>query len=155
MIALAENGDPKAQLMLGRLAWGQKGDFDKAVQYFKEASVKGYTISLGELGGIYSAMSRKFEGEGDTGKSRSYMKQAQAWWQVGVIRGDAPLYASRKQYEPKDGFSEQELQEILGMAQTYYSELGNARNDQGLSEFNNEVPAALEAIYGHLIEQKP
>lgn len=151
---LAENGDPKAQLLYGRHAWMNDRNFEAAKEAFINATVQGYTSSLNELGGMHLNLFEQAQREEKPEAAREYLITAYAWWETGMLRGDKTLYWTQNAYSPKKPFSEREQDVIKQRAQEIYSYLSTKRNESGFSEFDNHTPVVLDEVFTHLMQDQ-
>lgn len=151
---LAENGDPKAQLLYGRHAWMNDRNFEAAKEAFINATVQGYTSSLNELGGMHLNLFEQAQREEKPEAAREYLITAYAWWETGMLRGDKTLYWTQNSYAPEEPFSEREQDVIKQRAQEIYNYLNTKRSESGLSEFDNHTPVVLDEVFTHLMQDQ-
>lgn len=143
--ALANGGDPEAMFILGRKQLFGLGNHELAKSLFIEASVHGYTATFGHLGNISISKANIAKNSNKLAEAREHQKDAYAWFEAGILRGDKALGLSKSMYNVK--FNSEELQEISALANQYYSELATKREELNLPPFNNDYPAALDIIY--------
>lgn len=145
---LAREGDPQAMLVLARKTFSASGDYEAAESLYYDASVRGYTVSLAELGNLSISKANKALREGNGVQAKEHFKNAYAWFEVGVIRGDKALEFSKRAYDVN--FSEEEKLEIHQTANNYYSSLSEERQSLGFDPFENDYPVGLEILFGSI-----
>lgn len=145
---LADGGDPQAMLILGRKQLFESGNYDLAKSLFFEASARGYTVTLAELGNASISKANRAKQANQLAKAKEHFKDAYAWFEVGILRGDKAMGFSKSMYNVK--FTSEELQEIKAVTNQYYFELATKREDLGYPPFNNDYPAALDIVYGEI-----
>ncbi len=145
---LANGGDPQAMFVLGRKQFLESGNYEQAKSRFIEASIHGYTVTFGHLGNISISKAYKAKAANSLAEAKEHQKEAYAWFEVGIMRGDKVLGVSKRMYNID--FTPEEHQEIKALANQHYSELVAKREALGLLPFDNDYPAALDIVYGEI-----
>lgn len=156
---LADNGDREAQLLLGSRI--QLSDPQLALKYFKDAAVRGYTLTLLYISNIYlmMAQNRTERAIGPKNNDAYYYSEAVAWILVGEARGDSG--ASFRLARLLEEVPESERSELLSLAcqiaPVYYEELVTNRTDLGLGPFDNSPYPLLTQPFvpGNVCESWP
>ena len=145
---LGRGGDPEAMLVLARRNFHESGNYERARSLFYEASVHGYTVSLAELGNLAISKANQNVKQNNTEEVKKYFKDAYAWFETGIMRGDKTIEFSKAAYNVE--FSGEELDEIMLTAQEYYRDLSRKRADLGYPPFDNDYPVGLDILYGQM-----
>lgn len=143
---LANQGDARAMLMLGTQNM-LNANFDVAEKYFLDASIRGYTVSLGELASVKFMRTKKSIQTNNIEESNKIAEDAFAWLEVGLKRGDKALLFNKSTYELTYPQDETTRQKIIAKAEVYYEQLNQKRIQLGLGEFDNTYPKAMDFIF--------
>lgn len=143
---LANQGDARAMLMLGTQNM-LNANFYVAEKYFLDASIRGYTISLGELANVKFMQAKKSIQTNNIEESNKIAEDAFAWLEAGLKRGDKALLFNKSTYELTYPQDETTRQKIIVKAEVYYEQLNQKRIQLGLGEFDNTYPKAMDFIF--------
>lgn len=151
---LTDQGDARAMLMLGTQHMFN-ANFDATEKYFLDASIRGYTISLGELANVKFMQAKKSIQTNNIEESNHMTEDAFAWLEVGLIRGDKAMSFNKSTYALTYPQSVAARQRITDKADVYYEQLSQHRIQLGLGEFDNTYPKAMDVIFSQSDSNAP
>lgn len=151
---LADQGDARAMLILATKHM-LRANFNAAEKYFLDASIRGYTVSLGTLAGIKFVQAKRNTQINNTAMSSEEIESAFAWLEVGLMRGDKALLFNKSTYELTYPHDETTRQRIIAKAEVYYEQLNQQRIQLGLGEFDNTYPKAMDVIFSQWDSNAP
>lgn len=147
---LAIGGDRRASLIIGKkLAHISSPDtWGEAKEYLIEASVRGYSASLIEIGNLKIRDFVMARNKQDYETSMQAAIESRAWFEVALERGDpyarSHIRSLNKMY--KIEFTEKEEETVQKLKMDLFSALVTNREQLGLPPFDNSYPAGLEIL---------
>lgn len=137
--ALADEGDLKAMHVL-LIQFSGEQDIEMFDKYARKAAVYGSTAVYDILATINDTHSTEIHS--DRPEVKASIIESQAWYMVGIIRGDHAYLEIAKERLENAGrtLSQEDKQQILTRARQLYSELEHERQELGLPKFDNSIP---------------
>lgn len=147
LVGLAKQGDTRAVIALGELAYRVQG-YKGAMPAYRTAAIQGSTEALLRLGVIEESSHYK---NAKTEEERySSMLNTLAWYKLASLRGDRwPEVSAGNTFLINNGITLTELdnQRINELSQRHYDRMLQTRLEKGLGEFDNSVPEPVTRYF--------